>query len=547
MKQLLTALKMFAYPAFVLMGLAIILASGEASGVLCGQEAQAISSRDAAHKSDLSTPASAPVLFPADLATMVNPDVQLKLTFNDTPRVGASGKIRIYDEAAGRLVDTLDMSIPPGPTKPVDPAVRAKNYLAFPYPYARTSRPTNANTKPGTPSAGAAPTSSEYQLTIIGGFTDGFHFYPITVHGNTATIHPHHDLLDYGKSYYVEVDPEVLSVPNDHFAGVTGKRWRFTTRPVAKAPRPNATRLVVSADGTGDFNTVQGAMDFVPDHCKKRVTITVRNGLYEEIVYFRNKDNVTLLGESQENTIIRYANNEVFNPHPANIRTNPQPGTFPSRRAAVGVDNSNGIHIVNMTLHTTAPGQSEGLLITGDRNILSHVTVIGGGDALQANGRIYIVDSTIYGAGDTILGRGTLFCERCTIKSRSVLMWPRNPKEVHGNVFKDCTFIGTQDPTTFARSPRNEAATYPFAEVVLLNTTLVNIAPEGWGDADKGGNVRFWEYNSRHPDGSPVDVSHRVPWSRQLDKDRDAKLIADYSRPEFVLAGWKPNLEVRPK
>src|SRR5882762_1768410 len=115
MKQFLTALRIFAYPFFILTGLAMMLA----------------------------TPASAQVLSPADQATMVNPDVQLKLTFNDTPRVGTSGKIRIYG-AAGQIVDTLDLSIPAGPTKPVDPAIRAKNYLAFPYPYARTSRPTNA-------------------------------------------------------------------------------------------------------------------------------------------------------------------------------------------------------------------------------------------------------------------------------------------------------------------------------------------------------------------------------------------------------------------
>ncbi len=486
-------------------------------------------------------------MFPADQAKMVNPDVQLKLTFKDAPKIGNSGQIRIYDAADNRLVDMLDMSIPAGPTRPVDPAIRAKDYLGFPYPYARTSRPTNGNTKPGTPSAGATPTSNEYQLTIIGGFTDGFHFYPITVEGNTATIHPHHDLLEYGKTNRIEVDAQVLEVPGDKFAGITGKSWGFTTKPKSKAPGPNATKLVVNADGTGDFNTVQGAMDFVPDNSKKRITITVRNGVYQEIVYFRNKENVTLLGEDQRKTIVRYANNEVFNPHPANIRTNPEPGTFPSRRAAITVDNSNGIHLVNMTLQTTVSGQAEGLLITGDRNILSNVTVIGSGDALQANGRIYAVDTTIEGAGDTILGRGTLFCERCTIKSNSVMMWPRNPQNVHGNVFKDSTFIGTRQPTTFARSPRNERFSYPFAEVVILNSTLTNIAPEGWSDADKGGNVRFWEFNSRNADGSPVDVSKRVPWSRQLDKAKDAKLISDYSKPEFVLAGWEPKLEVRVK
>lgn len=467
---------------------------------------------------------------------MVNPDVQIKLTFASVPRIGTSGKIRIYDAVGGKLVDMLDMSIPAGPTKPVDPAVRAKDYLAFPYPYERTSRPTNRDTKPGTGSAGAVPTSDEYQLTIIGGFTDGFHFYPITVDGNTATIHPHHDLLEYGKTYRVEIDPEVLNA--DGFKGISGGGWKFSTK--SKAPKASATRLTVAADGTGDFNTVQGALDFVPDHSKKQITITVKNGLYQEIVYARNKDNVTLIGGGENTTRVRYANNEVFNPHPANIRTNPEKGTFPSRRAAVAIDNCNDFNIVGMTLETTAPGQSEGLLINGERDVLSKVTVIGFGDALQANGRIYMVDSTVIGTGDTILGRGTLFCERCTIKSTSVMMWPRNKEDNHGNVFKDSTFIGTAKPTTFARSPKNGDFSYPFAEVVLLNATLVNIAPEGWGTADTGGNVKFLEYNSRNPDGTPVDVSKRVAWSRQLDKVKDAKLIADYSRPEYVLAGWKP-------
>jgi pectin methylesterase-like acyl-CoA thioesterase len=483
-----------------------------------------------------------PVLFPVDKAQMVNPDVQLKLTFNSPPKPGASGKIRIYDAIDDRLVDTLDMSIPAGPTKAVDPAVRAKGYIASPYPYARNYRPTNLDTKPGTPSGGAVPTPADYQLTIIGGFTDGFHFFPITVDGNTATIHPHHDLLEYGKTYYVQIDKKALDVPNEEFRGIAGESWTFSTKPKNKAPRAGAAELTVSSDGAGDFNTVQGAMDFVPDHSKKLITVNVRDGIYEEIVYFRNKDNVTLRGQSQEKTVVRYYNNEVFNPHPANIRTNEQPGTFPSRRAAVSIDNCNDLHIVNMTLQTMAFGQAEGLLITGDRNILSHVTVIGSGDALQANGRVYIVDSTIDGAGDTILGRGTIFCERCTLRSNGVFMWPRNPEGVHGNIFKDCRFIGKRDPTTIARSPANGPFNYPFAEVVLLNATLTNIGPEGWSDADKSGNIHFWEYNSHNSDGSPADTTKRVPWSRQLDKVKDAKLIADYGRPEFVLSGWKPKL-----
>jgi pectin methylesterase-like acyl-CoA thioesterase len=487
--------------------------------------------------------AAAQTLFPANNAHSVNPDVQLKLTFSQPPVVGRSGKVRIYDAADDRLVDTLDLSIPPGPTERATGAALTAPYLASPYPYERRVSPTNANTKPGTPSAGAVPTPDTYQLTIIGGFTDGFHFYPIIVSGNTATIQLHHNLLEYGKSYYVLIDRGVLTVAGGEFAGLSDKQsWRFATKTKAQAPRAGASKVTVSADGKGDFNTVQGAIDFVPDYGKKPVTIVVRKGVYQEIVYFRNKAKVTFLGEDREQTVVRYANNEVFNPHPANIRTNELPGTFPSRRAAFAVDNSNDIHIVNLTLETTAPGQAEGLLLTGQRNILSNVRVIGFGDALQVNGPTYIVDSIIEGAGDTILGRGPAFFERCTLKSRSVFMWIRNTAANHGNVFKDCSFIGTAQPTTLARSPKNGASTYPYAEAVLLNCTLSSILPEGWGAAEEGGNVRFWEYNSRNPDGSPLDVSRRNPLSRQLDKKRDAKLISDYSAPAFVLDGWQPRL-----
>jgi pectinesterase len=491
----------------------------------------------------LASSAVAQTLFPSNGARAVNPDVQLKLTFSQPPLVGKSGKVRVYDAANDRLVDTLDLSIPTGPTERAAGAATTAPYLTS-YNYERATVPTNANTRPGTPSAGAEPTPNKYQLTIIGGFTDGFHFYPIIVSGNTATIQLHHNLLEYGKTYYVLIDPGVLTVASIGFNGISGKQsWRFATR--KKAPHAGADRLIVSSDGKGDFNTVQGAVDFVPDHSNKRITIIVRKGVYQEIVYFRNKDNLSLIGEDREQTVVRYANNEVFNPHPVNIRTNELPGTFPSRRAAFAADNSNDIQIANLTLQTTAPGQAEGLLMNGRRNILSNVHVIGFGDALQVNGPTYIVDSLIDGAGDTILGRGPAFFERCTLRSRSVFMWIRNTSASHGNVFKECSFIGTAEPTTLARSPKNGASSYPFAEAVLLNCTLSEILPEGWSAADEGGKVHFWEFNSLNPDGSPIDTSKRAGFSRQLDREKDARLISDYSNPAFVLGGWKPEIARR--
>src|SRR5205823_6621649 len=110
----------------------------------------------------------------------------------------------------------------------------------------------------------------------------------------------------------------------DSFNGFSGKSgWTFTTK--KSAPAANASRVVVAADGSGDFNTVQGAIDFVPDRSARPVTIFIRNGSYEEIVYFRNKSNMTILGEDRDKVAVFYANNEVFNPHPRNISTNEWP------------------------------------------------------------------------------------------------------------------------------------------------------------------------------------------------------------------------------
>ena len=187
------------------------------------------------------------------------------------------------------------------------------------------------------------------------------------IHDNTATIYPHNNLLEYGKTYYVQIDPGVLTLKDGSFRGNCGKTgWRFTTK--KRPPPADSERLVVSADGTGDFNTVQGAIDFIPDYNPKRVTVFIKNGMYEEIVYFRNKTNITILGEDRDKVVVFYANNEVFNPHPVNIKTNEVPGTFPSRRAAFAVDHSSRIHLVNLTIKTTAYGQAEGLLLNGEEN-----------------------------------------------------------------------------------------------------------------------------------------------------------------------------------
>jgi pectinesterase len=488
-------------------------------------------------------PVLAVELLPRAGAAGVNPDTPLRLVFDTAPAIGTRGQIRIYDAADDRLVDTLDLSVPAGPTARRT-APRAP-YLAHAYPYGGPRR-SNADTRPGTPTPGIVPAPlaapGDYQLTIIGGFTEGFHFYPVIVRGNTALVTLHHNLLGYGKTYYVQVDPGVLS--GDGFDGVKGRQWRFTTK--RQGPAKDAALVTVSAQGDGDFSTVQGALDHVPDQPARpdrRTTIFVKNGDYEEIVYFRNKKNLSIVGEDRDRVRIHYANNEVFNPHPLNVASNELPGTFPSRRAAFMADNVQDLALVNLTIETTAKGQAEGLLLNGARSIVAHVTVRGSGDALQTNGSAYYSDFRLAGDGDTILGRGPAFFRDCDIASKGAFMWVRNPATNHGNVFVDCRFTAIGGPTEIARLPDNKGKNYPHAEAVLIDATLDGIAPAGWTDIGDGAtHVNFWEFNSRGVDGKPADVRERHPRSRQLDAVRDAAVIAQYRDPAFVLGGWRPAL-----
>lgn len=474
-----------------------------------------------------------PELTPAPRAENVNIDTRLTIRFKSKPEIGNRGMIRIYEVLTDRLVDSLDMSIPPGPTERTK--LPKAPYTLKPYVYDQP-RHTNATIKPGTPSGTAAPTSDKYQLNIIGGFTDAFHFYPIIVHGTTAEIYPHNNMLEYGKTYYVTIETGVLTLADGSFKGISKKDgWTFTVKP--QGPEKDRRHITVAADGSGDFNTVQGAMDFIPDFNKDSWTVEIMNGDYEELVYFRNKRNVMIKGQSRDSVFIHYPNNEVFNPHPDDVSTNEWTGTFPSRRAPFMMDNCTDMTLQNLTVATTCKGQAEGLLIMGERNRVLDVTVIGDGDALQVNGSVYLDNCRIEGGGDTVLGRGPAFFRNCTLVSSGPFAWIRNSSANHGNIFVECTFIGKSPRAVIARTN----GTYPHCEMVLIDCTLDGIPQEGWDGIERGpyDYVRYWEFNSRNPDGTPTDVSRRAKGSLVLDAQADSAIIQAYRTPAFVL-GWEP-------
>lgn len=463
-------------------------------------------------------------VYPSRRATNVNPDTHLRITFGSPPAAGTSGMIRVYDAQTNELVDSIDMSISAGPNPSLTIAKKE-----------RAER------------AAAGLPEPPYQEMVIDGF-EGFHFYPVIVRGNVATIDLHSHVLDYGRLYRVEIDPGVIE--HDGFTGIgSGAGWTFSTK--ADAPRPDATRLTVDAGGGGDFSTLQGAIEFVPDKPAERVTIVVKRGVYEEIVFFRNKSKLTIRGEDRDATVVGYGNNSAFNPGRNGL----------SYRPAFSALNSSEIRLTNFTINNYSLGQAEALKVTGDRNTVERMTLNGSGDALTLRGTIYLVDSKLTGHGDTILSYGSAFFERCELRSIGPLQWIRNPEGAHGHIFKDCVIVGIDEPlpwsvtdanpagyktpAVLARLPNNHGQNYPFAEFVLIDCRMSGIVPEGVVSVEpeetfNWENVRFWEHNTMNLDGDPLDLSKRHPIMRELKTPEDAALIERYSDPAQVLNGWTP-------
>lgn len=463
-------------------------------------------------------------VFPNNNSHNICIDTNIIIKFNKKPILNNKGFIRLYDYNTDMLIDELDLSIPFGPTSPRNnPDAR---YLETNYKYT-DEYITNKNTKAGSLSMDYKSSPDNYQLTIIGGFKEGFHFYPVIIKNNEAIIQLHHNLLEYSHKYYVLIDKDVFV----GFNGINNKSvFCFTTK-----DKFDIKDEIIVAKENGDFYTVQGAIDSIGNFSNKKYYINIKNGDYEELVYFRNKSNITITGEERDKVIIHYANNEVFNPHPEFVKTNERKGTFPSRRAAFMIDNSNNIVMKNLTIKTDLHGQAEGVLVNGYNNYFENIHIIGSGDALQTNGSAYYKNCIIDGEGDTILGRGPAFFENTIINSYGAFMWIRNTKENHGNVFINCTFNGLDDEAVICRLPDNKGINYPDSECVLINCILNNIPEIGYYPiADEAKTANILEYNSKDIYGNNIDLSKRNSIVKILN-DKDIDIINKYMNYKYVL------------
>lgn len=293
--------------------------------------------------------------------------------------------------------------------------------------------------------------------------------------------------------------------------------------------------FVVASDGTGDFLTLQEAINAVPDFRKKRTVIFIKNGVYnEKLILPASKTNVTFIGENKYKTVVThddYASKRN--------RFGEEMGTTGSSSFFVFGD---GFVARNITFENSAGpvGQAVAVRIDGDRVVFENCRFLGNQDTLYPHGdgsRQYYKNCYIEGTVDFIFGWSTAVFDDCEIfcKDRGYITAASTHQEHEfGFVFINCKITGNAPENSFylGRPWR------PYAKTVFINCFLgKHIKPQGWhnwGDPDKEKTAFFAEYKSYGPGAAP---EKRVVWSHQLTDEEALKYT-----PENILSGednWK--------
>jgi pectin methylesterase-like acyl-CoA thioesterase len=427
-------------------------------------------------------PGNASAVFPPPNGTNVCADPQLRISFAAgaaAPSIGTSGKIQVFS-SAGSAVASVDVA-----------------------------------------SSTTTSTNGGMSFTIE---------RPIYVDGNTVVVYLPSKPLGYGQTYYVNVDAGAIKSPSGAAFTVTGSSaWRFSTAAAAPAGK---SAVAVALDGSAPFCSLQGALDFIPSNNTAAVTVSVADGTYHEIVYFKSKTNVTIQGASRDGTVFEGVNNNNMNG-----------GT--KTRALIGGDGTNGLTITNLTIHNLTPqggSQAEALRLEScDKCVVTNATIISLQDTLLWSGRLYAKNCLIEGNVDYVWGTGAAYFDSCEIRTigrSGVIVQARNPASTYGYVFVDSK-ITSDAGLTGTTLGRIDLTAYPASHVAYVNCQLTGgIAPAGWtitAGTDTS-MLRFWEYQSVDASGQPVDVSKRLAGSKQLSSSQ-AAMMRD---PTVVLAGWQP-------
>ena len=326
--------------------------------------------------------------------------------------------------------------------------------------------------------------------------------------------------LKYATSYTFTM-PEGVLVSRSGKA-VAKAEISFTTM---ERQQPNAKLFdaVVAKDGSGDYTTVQAAIDAAPAQRGTPWLIFVKNGQYKEHVDIpKTKPYIHLIGQDRDQAVIL---NDAL--------SGGENAVHVSVGATVTV-NSDNVFFENITLENSyghekqAGPQALALNTGGDRIVLNNVALLSYQDTWIttsiSNNRHYIRNSLIEGAVDFIYNSGNVYLDGDTLEinrpSGGYIVAPSHAADVkwgyvfQNNVIRAHKGVNVTD-VWLGRPWHNEPKT------VYINTqTFINIPAKGWYNT-MGGLPALWaEYNTVDKDGNPVDLSQRESYYYYMNGDQ---------------------------
>lgn len=291
--------------------------------------------------------------------------------------------------------------------------------------------------------------------------------------------------------------------------------------------------IVVSADGHGDYRTVQEGIDACPDYSHQEITrILIRKGTYKEMVSIpHTKFRLYIKGEGADNTLITYDKYAK--------------ALWPGRDIAVGTSGSASIYIhasyitfEDIAFENSAGegkeiGQAVAVFTDGDFLFFNRCRFLGNQDTLYTYGRFgkfggikrnYFKDCYIEGTTDFIFGTSIAYFENCHIHSKKnsyVTAASTLQGQKYGYVFVDCRLTADEGiDKCYLGRPWGA-----YAKTVFIHCELgSHILPEGWHDWEKEGkpDTKKNSYYAEYGNFGPGARGPRVKWAHSL-REKDLR------------------------
>ena len=310
--------------------------------------------------------------------------------------------------------------------------------------------------------------------------------------------------------------------------------------------------FTVSKDGSGDYTTVQAAVDAVAEG--ETATIMVKAGTYEGMVKvgLRTKPStkcISLIGEGMDKTIITAANGKNNIGSGKDVRDYATLGVFAPDFYAqdICIQNTGG----------KTAGQALALHMDGDRSTFYRCKITGYQDTHRTKKgvRSYYKECVIEGATDYIYAGGTCWFEHCTLNSVAggYITAPEDityyttasdgtTKIWLGFIFNECTVTkasGVSDKSvSLGRCWGAEKCGSMFLNCQLNNV----IKAAGWETmgGNDGTKSYYAEYKSKN--GTALaDVSNRISWSHQL-TDADYEKVNTWAKVDAACCAINTSL-----